>query len=167
MEIWNDPISFSRQRELCRNIKENPDLAVSLEGDEIVELPWNLGVSFFNVPKLRQTNTDFMKFIESHAENPEVKDRNLGNQGAYLEFYESTTRFLNFIFNVKPYLKEDKHFKTHPTSTPLALTIYCLLLSSRRKYKICHFWYLSLHTFESLHSSCASRSMNRILSHST
>lgn len=88
-----------------------PGLAVSSEGDEVRELPLNLGVALFNVPMLRETHTDFMKFIESHTENPEFKDLNISDQGAYLEFYESTTRFLNFVFNVKPYWSKDKHFK--------------------------------------------------------
>mmetsp|Transcript_5008 Transcript_5008/g.7595 ORF Transcript_5008/g.7595 Transcript_5008/m.7595 type:complete len:782 (+) Transcript_5008:124-2469(+) len=88
-----------------------PGLAVSSEGDEYKKKPWNLGVVLFNVPKLRETYARFLQFVHSHADNPVFKRRNISDQGAYLEFYKPSLRFLHQTFNVKPYWQEEMYFK--------------------------------------------------------
>jgi len=77
-------------------------IAVSSEADEDSDIPWNLGVALFNVPMLRETYDEFLKFILSHIENPMFKN-NISDQGAYLQYYESNVKFLDKTFNVKPY----------------------------------------------------------------
>ena len=80
-----------------------PGLAASAEFDEKSSQPWNVGVTLFNVPKLRETHADFLEFIWSHIDNPRFKDDNISDQGAYLEYYAKEATFLNKKFNVKPY----------------------------------------------------------------
>ena len=80
-----------------------PGLAASAEFDEDFLQPWNVGVTLFNVPKLRETHADFLEFIWSHIDNPRFKDDNISDQGAYLEYYAKEATFLNKKFNVKPY----------------------------------------------------------------
>ena len=87
-----------------------PGAACSSEMDEMDDRPWNLGVTLFNVPKLRETYDDFVQFITNHVESAFFKD-SMSDQGAYLEFYEGDNlRFLDRTFNVKPYWKEQVHF---------------------------------------------------------
>jgi len=85
-------------------------IACSAEADEEDTRPWNLGVSLFNVPMLRETYDDFMKFIESHRKNPMFENDNISDQGAYLEYYKATAQFLDTKFNVKPYWNKDSRF---------------------------------------------------------
>ena len=77
---------------------------------EMDNRPWNLGVTLFNVPKLRETYDEFLQFIKSHVKNAQFK-HSMSDQGAYLEFYEGDNmRFLDRTFNAKPYWKEQRHF---------------------------------------------------------
>jgi len=80
-----------------------PSIACSAEAYETSTRPLNLGVSLFNVPMLRETYDDFMKFIKSHRNNPIFEHENISDQGAYLEYYSATVQFLDTTFNVKPY----------------------------------------------------------------
>jgi len=62
-------------------------LAASTEANENNKKRLNIGVALMNVPKLRENHRDFINFIRSHKDNPLFKDRNISDQGAYLEFY--------------------------------------------------------------------------------
>ena len=87
-----------------------PSIAVSAEAVETDNTPVNLGVALMNVPMLRETYDDFLSFILAHADNPVFKNDHISDQGAYLEFYESSVQFLPKIFNVKPYWDQKRHF---------------------------------------------------------
>jgi len=101
-----------------------PGIALSKEGQEDMEVPVNAGVALLNVPKLRETYSDFLEFIQDHVENK--RDFVLGpsDQGAYLDFYHgyknpgvrlgyaasTYVRYLDASFNVKPYYKNEETF---------------------------------------------------------
>merc|ERR1739844_733508 len=79
-----------------------PGIAASLELNENFDIPRNMGVALMNVPKLRETYSEFLEFIIGHVDNPNFKD-SMSDQGAFLEFFEHDLRFLDKTFNVKPY----------------------------------------------------------------
>lgn len=105
-----------------------PGIAFSKEHPENVELPTNAGVAIMNVPKLRETHTKFLEFIQEHAAKKQDFVLGPSDQGAYLDFYGSYetgsgtgvirrkhgvskyVKYLDAIFNVKPYYKKKETF---------------------------------------------------------
>jgi hypothetical protein len=74
--------------------------------------PMNAGVTLFNVPRMRNSYSNFLRFIMAHVENPKYSGAAPSDQGAYLEFYETDMRFLSRRFNFKPYWnKADVQFQ--------------------------------------------------------
>jgi hypothetical protein len=65
--------------------------------------PSNAGVTLMNIPLLRRTHKTFLKFILDHVDTAEFNHSSPSDQGAYLVFYQSETRFLKRSFNMKPY----------------------------------------------------------------
>jgi len=66
--------------------------------------PSNAGVSFINVPYMRQTYDQFLAYIVGRKEKGGVFDHpSPSDQGAYLSFYNDTVSFLIQRFNYKPY----------------------------------------------------------------
>jgi hypothetical protein len=106
-----------------------PGIAFSKEHPENVELPKNAGVAIMNVPKLRETHTKFLEFIQEHAAKKQDFVLGPSDQGAYLDFYGSYetgsgtgvirrkhgvskyVKYLDAIFNVKPYYKKKETFE--------------------------------------------------------
>jgi len=86
-------------------------IAFSAEGDEEMKEPWNAGVALLNMPYLRESYDDFLRFIKSHKHNEPYdvvmkrgsKVAAPSDQGAYLKFYAETKEFLSTKFNDKPY----------------------------------------------------------------
>mmetsp|Transcript_14690 Transcript_14690/g.20976 ORF Transcript_14690/g.20976 Transcript_14690/m.20976 type:complete len:737 (-) Transcript_14690:106-2316(-) len=78
-------------------------LAVSGEINEDSDIPWNMGVSLFNVPMLRETYQGFLKFITSQAKTSMLNNSKINEQVVYLKYYENTLQFLDKNFDVKPY----------------------------------------------------------------
>jgi hypothetical protein len=76
-------------------------MAQSSELNEDDGMPSNAGVTLMNVPFLRESVRQFQEFIFRH----ETPDFSMGpsDQGAYLEYYGSSIRFLSTRFNMKPY----------------------------------------------------------------
>jgi lipopolysaccharide biosynthesis glycosyltransferase len=87
-----------------------PGLAISQEISETEAIPWNLGVALFNVPHLRESYDGFMRFIHSHAPNPFFDENSISDQGAYISYYKGKIEFLDWIFNIKPYWTNRRHF---------------------------------------------------------
>ena len=85
-----------------------PGIAVSAEMWEDSNEPSNLGVALMNVPTLRETHEEFLKYI--YANKEPVFKSGLSDQGAYLHFYAESTRFLAKTFNIKPYWLQKHHF---------------------------------------------------------
>jgi len=85
-------------------------IAASAECDENGTTPINLGVALMNVPMLRETYDDFLTFILAHTDNPVFKNNNISDQGAFLEYYKSSSQFLPAIFNIKPYWRQKRNF---------------------------------------------------------
>lgn len=100
-----------------------PGIAFSAEVIETQKKPINAGVALMNVPKLRETYTDFLAFIKVHAEKEKNFELGPSDQGAYLDFYHSYkngvnekdkkeyVKYLDVTFNVKPYYKKMDTFK--------------------------------------------------------
>ena len=100
-----------------------PGIAVAQESETDFS-PVNLGVALFNVPVLRETHQEFLKFVQSHADNNEDFVLGPSDQGAYLDFYHRHNnpdaaltldpshyvQRLDVIFNVKPYYREARLF---------------------------------------------------------
>ena len=96
-----------------------PGIAVAQES-EIDSSPVDLGVALFNVPKLRETYSDFLKFIQDRGNYNQDFVLGPSDQGAYLDFYHAHknpdvalnhepsqyVQRLDVLFNVKPYYKE-------------------------------------------------------------
>lgn len=76
-------------------------MAQSSELNENDGMPSNAGVTLMNVPFLRASVRQFHEFIFRH----QTPDFSMGpsDQGAYLEYYGSSIRFLSTQFNMKPY----------------------------------------------------------------
>ena len=70
--------------------------------------PSNAGVTLMNVPHLRQTYGQFLEFILAHVETAKFDHPCPSDQGAYLVYYNDTTRFLSRDFNFKPYWDLDE-----------------------------------------------------------
>ena len=91
-------------------------IAFSAESNEDLKEAWNAGVALMNLPYLRATYDDFLRFIETHQPNaPFQIHMDAGgyipapsDQGAYLFFYYDTKKFLDKSFNDKPYYKHSK-----------------------------------------------------------
>ena len=77
-------------------------IAMSAEIQQNME-PLNAGVTLMNIPRLRQTYDDFLKFILEHVDSGKFEHPSPSDQGAYLQFYASDARFLPHEFNFKPY----------------------------------------------------------------
>lgn len=73
----------------------------------------NAGVMLMNIPYLRKTHSSFLKFIEYHAkqETPTFQNPCPADQGAYLEFYNSTFHQMSSCWNWKAYWKLDNKNK--------------------------------------------------------
>jgi hypothetical protein len=82
-------------------------IAMSAEADITQHKPVNAGVMLMNIPYMRHTYNKFLDYILQHVDTPEFggKKQSPSDQGAYLEFYKSTVRFLSRNFNFKPYWK--------------------------------------------------------------
>eukprot|EP00527_Entomoneis_sp_CCMP2396_P001282 CAMPEP_0198154906 /NCGR_PEP_ID=MMETSP1443-20131203/68852_1 /TAXON_ID=186043 /ORGANISM="Entomoneis sp., Strain CCMP2396" /LENGTH=781 /DNA_ID=CAMNT_0043821623 /DNA_START=186 /DNA_END=2528 /DNA_ORIENTATION=- len=65
--------------------------------------PSNAGVTLMNIPHLRHTHADFMKFVLRHVKIGKFDHPSPSDQGAYLVFYSESVRFLSQYFNFKPY----------------------------------------------------------------
>jgi hypothetical protein len=85
-------------------------ISMSAEFNPKDNLVLNAGVMLMNIPKLRETHTDFLKFILSHSDGSTYKGNAPSDQGAYLEFYEDSIVFLPTRFNFKPYWSGDENF---------------------------------------------------------
>ena len=93
-------------------------IAFSTEMKEDKREPSNAGVALLNVPKLRETYNDFVRFITKHADQNQNFEMGPSDQGAYLDFFSeqvasknaSLVHFLEPIFNVKPYYRSKKNF---------------------------------------------------------
>jgi len=87
-------------------------IAMSSEADLESKIPWNAGVMLMNIPYLRRSYDDFLKYVRKHIESP----MNFGgkgeggpsDQGAYITFYASTIQFMKPSFNYKPYWPIEK-----------------------------------------------------------
>lgn len=78
--------------------------SIAMSSEVLIEdIPTNAGVTLMNVPYLRRTYNDFVKFVTSHAHSPRFDNQGPSDQGAYLEYYKP--RFLSRCFNFKPYYK--------------------------------------------------------------
>jgi len=69
--------------------------------------PNNAGVMVMNIPKLRETFSDFKAFILEHVSIAEFDSVSPSDQGAYLDFYRLNLDFLSEDFNYKPYWMPD------------------------------------------------------------
>ena len=72
--------------------------------------PCNAGVALLNVPYLRETYTDFLSFITRHQQSGMFRIQRHesvipvpSDQGAFLEFYNSSVKLLDTRFNTKVY----------------------------------------------------------------
>eukprot|EP01082_Thalassiosira_pseudonana_P009738 g8673.t1 g8673 contig30:11016-12944(-) len=105
-------------------------IAFSSETNELEKVPLNAGVALLNVPRLRETYTDFVQFIKTHADNNANFIMGPSDQGAYLDFYAglqehdepstfyknikrrgSQVNYLDATFNFKPYYTSMKTFR--------------------------------------------------------
>ena len=84
-------------------------ISLSTEMDAKVG-PANAGVALLNIPYLRETHSDFIEFIRQHRHNSIFQFKRNGvtlsapsDQGALLEFYNSSVKLLDTKFNTKPY----------------------------------------------------------------
>eukprot|EP01082_Thalassiosira_pseudonana_P000571 g1737.t1 g1737 contig10:2701736-2703466(-) len=105
-------------------------IAFSSETNELEKVPLNAGVALLNVPRLRETYTDFVQFIKTHADTNANFIMGPSDQGAYLDFYAglqehdepstfyknikrrgSQVNYLDATFNFKPYYTSMKTFR--------------------------------------------------------
>lgn len=63
----------------------------------------NAGVTLMNVPHMRATYDEFLKFIMEHVNHPAYHHPAPSDQGAYLEFYEATVQQISNFWNWKSY----------------------------------------------------------------
>jgi hypothetical protein len=63
----------------------------------------NAGVTLINVPHMRATYHDFFQFVLNHVDRPEFNHAAPSDQGAYLDFYESTVQQISHFWNWKAY----------------------------------------------------------------
>ena len=63
----------------------------------------NAGVTLMNVPQMRATYNDFLKFILDHVNQTSFKHLAPSDQGAYLEYYDSTVQQISNFWNWKAY----------------------------------------------------------------
>lgn len=63
----------------------------------------NAGVTLVNVPHMRATHSDFMQFIFHHVDNPTYNHPAPSDQGAYLDFYETSVQRISNFWNWKAY----------------------------------------------------------------
>lgn len=73
-------------------------VAFALEAEHKPDIPLNAGVALMNVPNLRVTRNEFLKFIEGRETQPFSGP---SDQGAYLDFYHP--ELLDRTFNIKSY----------------------------------------------------------------
>ncbi|KAL7575774.1 hypothetical protein ACA910_003104 [Epithemia clementina (nom. ined.)] len=78
-------------------------IAMSSEINFEDAIPSNAGVTLMNIPHLRHTHTEFMKFIMRHVRQGKFDHPSPSDQGAYLVFYNDSVKFLSQYFNFKPY----------------------------------------------------------------
>lgn len=84
-------------------------ISFSTEMDEKAG-PFNAGVALMNIPYLRETREEFLSFLRHHRHDGifEIKRNGVrlqapSDQGALLEFYNSSVALLHTKFNTKPY----------------------------------------------------------------
>lgn len=65
--------------------------------------PSNAGVMVMNIPFLRKTHAEFVRFILQHKNTAKFDHPSPSDQGAYLDFYRNDVQFLDYHFNLKPY----------------------------------------------------------------
>jgi hypothetical protein len=63
----------------------------------------NAGVTLINVPHMRATYDDFVQFILDHVDGLPFNHPAPSDQGAYLDFYESTVQQISNFWNWKAY----------------------------------------------------------------
>ena len=83
-------------------------IAMSNEVNMGDTFPSNAGVTLMNIPYLRRTHADFLRFIFQHVDTAKFDHPSPSDQGAYLDFYRASARFLSPRFNYKPYWKPPK-----------------------------------------------------------
>ena len=68
--------------------------------------PSNAGVLLMNIPFLRRTHSAFIEYIVRHKHGGGQFGRHPSpsDQGAYLTFYANHVRYLDYMFNMKPYI---------------------------------------------------------------
>jgi hypothetical protein len=97
-------------------------IAFSLEQEKDI-IPHNAGVALMNVPKLRETKGDFLKFIAEGETKPFSAP---SDQGAYLDFYHP--EFLDRRFNIKPYFNDMQGRKVMHFHGPKPYEIYKFMI---------------------------------------
>jgi hypothetical protein len=102
----------------ARNFGLDLTLSIAMSDEvDLLNIPFNAGVTLMNVPHLRRTYQEFLNFILEHKNsamfNVRIGAMNFptpSDQGAYLEFFYTKTNkgsdarnYLSRSFNVKPY----------------------------------------------------------------
>jgi hypothetical protein len=98
-------------------------IAFSIE-QEKGRISQNAGVTLMNVPKLRETKSDFLKFIAGGETKPFKNGPS--DQGAYIDFYHPD--FLDRRFNIKPYFNDMEGRKVMHFHGPKPYEIYKFMI---------------------------------------
>ncbi|CAK0831631.1 unnamed protein product, partial [Prorocentrum cordatum] len=106
-----------------------PKLAFSTDLEERSRSPLNAGVTWMNIPFMRESLPAFHSFIFNHTR---AEFQNLtSHSGAYLEFYGREVKFLPQRFAMKPYFRNTRDWKDKSL----------IHFNGLRPHDLLHYWF--------------------------